>query len=144
MVKESLGVGDYFSKAQTVKEPIEKTLNCEGYFGFGGGYAMVKGFVLYPDRGIYCNSCPLNQSCWDKHKKRTAQVWPEVTSEFERMAQNMKGKGQELVRLWWNTHKVADPYTLVMTGNIEDGAAIAQGAAPKDRGPATLSYPFEK
>jgi len=122
-------------------QTIEDRLGCEGYFGFGGGWAMVNVIVKHGN-ALYCNRCPKGQSCWTAHKKRVALLVPGLTAEFERRAQKMQGP--ELVRAWFDEFKCTDPYTTVMGGNIEDGILVAMEGKPKDRGENTLPWPFNQ
>lgn len=115
-------------------------LKCVGYYGFGGGYAKAKDFTYEGDQ-VYCGVCPIGQECWDKHKKRTGELLPAMTEEFESRA---KGKeGPELMEEWWEEFQTADPYTIVMGGNLEDGMSVAFVGVTKDRGPFTLTWPLE-
>ncbi len=116
-------------------------LHCEGYYGFGGGYAKAREYT-YEGNQVYCNVCPVLISCWDKHKLRVAEMLPEMTKEFERRAE--KKQGMELMDEWWKEFHDADPYTIVMGGNLEDGMAAALTGKIKDRGPFTLTWPFEE
>ena len=116
------------------------TLKCKGYYGFGGGYAKAKGFS-YEDNQIYCSVCPTSSACWEEHKRRTAELIPGLTKEFERRAKEQPQP--ELMEEWYKEFHTADPYTLVVGGNVEDGMAVVIGGAPKDRGPYTLAWPLE-
>lgn len=119
---------------------VEKELNCEGYFGFGGGYVMGKRGKPLPGEASYCNTCPLKDSCWTKHKERCATIVPAVVAAFEEMAKMMKGP--ELVQTWWQIYDAPDPYTTILVGNMKDGTAVAVTGKPKDRGQNTLPWPF--
>ena len=115
-------------------------LSCFGYWGFGGGYAQVKGYT-YPDSGLYCNVCPRTDGCWRAGKERAAGIFPDMVAEFEgRMA---KGKSPAVMEAWFKEFGIPDPYTVLTGGNIEDGMNVAAGGGPKDRGPHTLAWPLE-
>lgn len=122
-------------------ERWDVTLKCRGYFGFGGGYATVKGYI-YKDNAMYCNVCPISTACWNTHKKRVQKMLPELTAHFEEMAARLKGK--ELMDAWWKENEMADPYIMVNGGNIEDGMSVANVGRVKDRGPFGLTWPLEE
>jgi hypothetical protein len=120
---------------------LEKKLNCEGFFGFGSGYGLGKGMV---DQGgpMYCNLCPLQKVCWEKHKARVGGLVPALTEEFELMAKRFLGP--ELVRQWYEKYQVADPYTMTMAANLADGGRHADGMQPEDRGHLSLTWPLQE
>ena len=110
---------------------LHEKLKCLGYYGFGGGYSLVASRDEF-----YCNDCPTQTECWNKHKSRVATIFPESTKAFEEMAKEVQGP--DLMKQWFDLVKTADPYTLVMTGNLEDGSLVASNLPPADRGEGTL------
>lgn len=121
---------------------IHTILNCLGFFGFGGGYRMAE---LGPERAgaSICNSCPVNQECWEKHKARVAEMFPTITAAFERVAAMHAGDVKAMMQTWQQVSGGAtDPYVNVMGGNMEDGMAVRLIGAPKDRGSYSLPWPF--
>jgi hypothetical protein len=118
-------------------------LNCFGYFGFGGGYAAVKENKDRPGYGLYCNVCPLAQACWQEHRERTKEIFPDLMAELERvLAAYPNDKGKTALRVFHERFKVAPPDLVVHGGNIEDGMAVAHGAKPKNRERGTLTWPL--
>lgn len=120
----------------------EQELGCKGYWGFGGGFAHARGFRSSKDGELYCSGgCLISSVCWESHKQRTAEIVPAMTAKFEEMAVDVQGP--ELMERWHELTQSADPYTIIIGGNIEDGMAVGFGAQPKDRGPYTLPWPLE-
>ena len=115
-------------------------LKCRGYYGFGGGYSKIRGFTYEGDQ-VYCGLCPMAKECWDEHKIRTAEIVPGLAMEFERRAGEKQGPA--LMQEWWDEFHIADPYTMITAGNLEDGMCVGMGEEPKDRGPYTLTWPLE-
>lgn len=108
---------------------------CIGYFGFGNGYHLtgVKGTEGY------CNTCPLAVQCWESHRARVRQLFPDLCKVIDEKAKELQGPA--LVK--WIMHKYgSDPYLSVMVGNLEDAQLIKLGRTVKDRGECTLAYPF--
>lgn len=115
---------------------VEKTQKCLGYFGFGSGYTIKPG-----TRG-YCDQCPLSEECWAAHKKRCAAINPDLVAAFEKKAKEIQGHG--LIIWWFDKYGAPDPYTSVMAANMEDAVNINIGGQVKNRGLATLPYPFNQ
>lgn len=135
-------------KSNGARVSIEQELSCEGYFGFGGGASMARrrSRSWAPDEPeLYCSAgCPLRDSCWDKHRARVTRLVPEAVESFEALVRECGDDGQEALHRWVvRTDGLLDPYSTMMTGNIEDGAAVANGGQPKDRAQFTLSWPLE-
>jgi len=132
------------------QKPVQEELRCLGYFGFGGGYEITS-LRLSPkeasrgvrgDGSLYCNAaCPDADACWKIHRKRCADLFPDIDVEYRRM-QEAGLKGPDLVSAFQSKFDCAPPDVLVMGGNIEDGMCLGAGGALKDRGPGTLSYPL--
>jgi hypothetical protein len=131
---------------EPVKERIEERLGCEGYFGFGGGWALAKGLFAESPRSSYCNECPQNEPCWFRHRGRVMFLLPVVTASFLDLAMQKQmedpNAGPEIVKAWFEQHHMADPFSTVLAGNMEDGARVAAGESPKDRGAFTLPWPL--
>ncbi len=118
-----------------------ETLRCYGYHGFGSGFEMA---TTGPPKGknLYCSrACPVGQDCWEVHRRRAAGFFPALAAEFNELAETLQGDA--VVREWAARHDgLAPPEVLVMTGNLEDGARVAQGGVPKDRGEWSLTWPL--
>lgn len=119
---------------------VEEVLNCHGFYGFGGGWLMSKDGPI-PGKQMYCGGdCPISQGCWDKHRERVTRMMPDAVSLFEDWAKELQGP--ELVKKWFTTFGVADPYTVVMMGNLQDGTAVESSGIPRDRDEWTVPWPF--
>lgn len=121
---------------------LHETLHCLGHYGFAIGYARATG-----GPGEYCNECPLRAECWTAHRALVAKIFPDLTAEFEKMAREHHEAGKkdikELFERWRAaTTLQADPYSIVMAGNVEDGLNVGLGGRPKDRGDFTLPWPL--
>ena len=121
-----------------------ETLRCYGYHGFGSGFEMAStGPPRSVDTGeLYCSrGCPMKNDCWDVHRRRVRTLMPGLMAEMDRLAETVRGP--ELVKLWWDTYHGAPPDVAVMSGNMEDGACVASGGPPKDRGEfCSLTWPL--
>lgn len=148
---------------------VEERLGCEGYYGFGGGWAMARGFKAPPEQTnggpdpapgpgqpIYCNTmCERSDTCWELHRKRVRRVLPALAIHFEQFAREHEQSDDERhVMAAWAEYleehdmggpgQFIEPYTTVMAGNLEDGARVGSGEDPKERGKlGTLSYPLD-
>lgn len=127
--------------------PLEDQLHCFGYFGFGGGYAMVKyGLADDDGRQLYCGSkCPRSGACWENHRTRVRELYPDLARIADKIAQ--KHHGAAYMHEWLKQSKqtaenFCEPFSSVMMGNIADGAAVAHGKTPKDRGDWSLTWPL--
>lgn len=121
---------------------IEDEMHCLGFYGFGGGVAIARG-QTGPQGEIYCGAgCTLQQACWEAHRARVKELAPAMVAEFERLVAKHKGRGDLAAKEFYELHRTAEAYAMVMMGNIEDGAAVGHGARPKERGPYTLPFPF--
>lgn len=114
---------------------IEEKHNCLGYFGFGNGISMGEG-----SKDMYCNGCILKSACWEAHRARVRQEFPDVAARIDEMGK--KPNGHKLIMDFVKDNGT-EPYMSMMMGNMEDGARIASKMKPKDRGPYTLKYPFK-
>jgi hypothetical protein len=123
-------------------QQYERVLQCYGYWGFGGGYARTKDQWTLPDGQFYCAACPLTRACWEAHRARVESIFPALVEEFKRLLAKHHDHGPSAVAEFHDLHGNADPYTVGMAANLEDGLAVGAGGAPKARGPLTLSYPF--
>ena len=112
---------------------FEEKEQCKGYYGFGIGY-----HVNTESRG-YCEICPLKQTCWEAHRERCRQFFPDVCKLVDEKAKEIQGP--ELVKCIMKEIGL-EPYMNTMAGNIEDGAWVKATGKPKDRGPYTIPYPF--
>ena len=118
---------------------LETSLNCLGYHGFGGGY-------MHEDKPkhFYCNTCPLTQACWERHKKRTAELFPEATAVFDALVEEHGGNGVKAADAYHRKYGQSPPYMVVNFGNVEDGIRVRADLGVADRGPCTLPYPFPR
>lgn len=120
----------------------EQELHCFGYFGFGGGYAAIKEGKDAPGYGLYCNVCPLQKACWDEHRIRAAEIFPDLMAELERLLATNPGDGRVGLQKFWEEFNCAPPDIAINGGNIEDGMAVASGGQPKDRERGSLTWPL--
>jgi hypothetical protein len=103
---------------------------CSGYFGYGNGRAAPAVNVIVQQTGksmdTPCDSCPAKSICWEKTKDKAAEILPESTRRFMRLAAVLKGPG--LIKAWVkegarpgdppNTYR-PDPYTAMMLVNMQ-------------------------
>lgn len=118
----------------------EQLLGCEGYFGFGGGYAAARDGKLGDS---YCNHCPLRETCFLLHAERVRDMFPSIAIALDVLGADTGLAGGELLsefrRRFASEH---DPLTSVMRGNIEDGLRVGEGGSVRDRNRFTLPFPF--
>lgn len=131
----------------TALRPLEDQLGCFGYFGFASGVSLALFGTPDGPRGeLYCNRCPKGQTCWQRHRDRVRTIFPELTALADEIAAKYEGVHYilELCRQTGQNpnNPLAEPYTCVLMGNMEDGAQIAHDQAPRDRGPGTLVWPL--
>lgn len=123
---------------------------CFGYFGFGGGYYRVvydairhqvqTRATLAEKTELFCSvTCPLNKDCWDRHRDRVRGMYPAATARADSFSYL---RGEEYTQAIQVHMRGREPYLTVMTGNIEDGALVADGHPPKSRGQDTLTWPL--
>lgn len=112
-------------------ERIEEKHNCLGYFGFGTGIS------LPVSKTAYCNGCFLSKACWEAHRARAKQGFPDLANHVDEIGTDKKAYSKFI------NEGGVDPYLTMMMGNIEDSMAITLTGKPKDRGQYTLKYPFE-
>lgn len=125
---------------------IQQEFNCLGYYGFGNGVEFSRKMTKQAEAGVpvsgqgidICSTCVMGQACWAAHRGRVAEMVPDIVKAAEEHYKN----GGDL-NAFVKKHGT-EPYIAVMTGNMEDGGFVASTGRPKDRGEATLPYPFEK
>lgn len=127
---------------------IEQQLQCFGYFGFGSGYALAKWGVADDTRELYCGRCSQSKECWKRHRVRVHTISPDLAALCEKIGKE-NPQSKDFIRAWLKAtdqspKHFVEPFSSVMQGNTEDGARIALGDAPKDRGPQTLTWPLEQ
>ena len=126
-----------------------RVLGCFGYFGFADGFDIKRTRLLSRGRRAGatgpCAICDRGQACWDRHRERTRAFVPDLCRMFDEIAGRHPGNSQGMFEEWFG--KVGggqpDPYTAVMSGNIEDGMLVRETGTPKSRGKATLTWPLE-
>jgi len=124
---------------------LDEELGCEGYFGFGTGFALGARHAPMKDGESACNLCSRKQGCWERHKARVREQVPDLVDHFKELVRQCGGDAARAVVFY--SAMVGggpDPYTLVAAGNAQDGALVGQGGKPKDRGPWTLPWPIGK
>ena len=121
---------------------IEAHLNCFGYFGFGGGWEIVSSGREPDGKLIYCNLCPLKEDCWERHRQRVREFFPDACGEFERMLDECDGDANQAMRMYSSAYSTVPPDIVVQVGNLEDGSRVDSGAGPADRGPYSITFPF--
>jgi hypothetical protein len=123
---------------------IEIHLNCHGYFGFGGGWDMIHNQREPTGQMIYCSAdCQLSQTCWELHRQRCADLFPDAFARFEELLARID-HGPTAVEEYFKLYDQAPAEMLVNGGNVEDGGRVAAGQGVADRGRASLPYPFPK
>lgn len=126
--------------------PVEELLKCFGYYGFGGGWALRRfGTTVDTNRETYCARCPKAHGCWDEHRYRARELFPDMTAAFDKLAETLQGPA--LVEEWIKTSgqsvdHFVEPYSTLMLGNMEDGILVADELPPKDRGHSSLTWPL--
>lgn len=123
------------------KRNVEKEKNCFGYYGFGAGIVLAENG---PGNGgnTYCGeSCPKAADCWIRHTEIVRAKVPGLMAEMDRLVKEGV-MGQALVVHFMNKYGVPTPDITVMIGNMEDGAHAQSYGRVKNRGEATLPYPF--
>jgi hypothetical protein len=133
---------------QLDSRPLQDQLGCFGYFGFGSGIQLAALPRADDQRNqpLYCNQCPNATECWQRHRTRVKVLLPDLTALADELAEKYRGPAyiQKFAQMT-NTPKdaVAEPYLVVMMGNMEDGTRVANSGPPADRGPGTLTWPLE-
>lgn len=115
---------------------LEEKEQCKGYYGFGSGLNI----QTVDGNAQYCTNCPLAKECWEAHKERSKQIFPDMVKIYEDKKKELNGPA--LILWFQNKHGMYDPYTSIMTCNIQDGVLIKAGGKPHPRGLGTLPYPF--
>jgi hypothetical protein len=104
---------------------INQEFNCLGYFGFGNGVSAVR------QKRTYCHACPMAKACWEKHRARCRQMFPDACAHIDELLS--KPDGQKKVGKFIRKHKT-EPYLAIMMG--EPGGWDVRrpdGEARKDR-----------
>ncbi len=128
---------------------LYEKLGCFGYCGFADGYVVSSAFSEDLANGTkpeqlqakrdYCSQCPLHKKCWEAHKDRVRAVFPELCAYVDSWPE----RGIEFTKRHQREFGMVDPYLAAFGGNLQDGAAVACGMAPKDRRAATLTWPLK-
>jgi hypothetical protein len=114
---------------------IDQEFNCLGYFGFGNGISIVR------KQGSYCNGCFMAKACWALHRTRCQLQFPDLCAHIDKLGREKDGQRKIMAFI---KERGSEPYMNMMMGNIEDAMHVLHTGKPKDRGPYTLTYPFEK
>lgn len=115
---------------------IDDEFGCLGFFGFGTGVSIAR------DKGsAYCNGCPKRQACWEMHRARVREMFPDLAAKIDELG--AQKDGNKKIMQFIQSGGV-EPYVNVMTGNMQDGAQVVATGKVKDRGPFTLDYPFKE
>lgn len=129
---------------------LHQLLGCQGYFGFGTGYDLqrriVHGQPPMAGTGGYCNTCPVKVECWQDHRTRVREAFPDLTQLADQIAETHRGA--DYFTEWQKQtdqagDRFVEPYMALMTGNMEDGGRVQQGLGPKDRGRSSLTWPLQ-
>ena len=125
---------------------LEQRLRCFGYYGFGSGYALARWGPKDDTAGLYCNRCRQAATCWPRHRARVRALMPAAAVLVDEIARTHKGPEVVLEFMrrsgQTDTNHIREPYTAVMMGNMQDGAQVASGARPAERGDGTLTWPL--
>lgn len=138
---------------ERIGQRLEDELGCEGYYGFGAGYLWAKKGgptkLHGEDREDYCSSlCARKELCWFRHRGRVMWLLPTLTATFLNICHQVRADDpnasyDEIVKRWIaEAGNMADPFTTVLTGNLEDGGSVANAGRVKPRGPFTIRWPF--
>lgn len=123
---------------------LEQTLGCFGYWGFGGGFEM--GEAEKEDRGhngyLYCNKCPAAALCGDRHRTRASEIYGGMATEYANLLATHDGNALAAQKEFMSKHGCVDPFTLVMSSNIQDGRLVGLGDEPAQRPRGTLTWPL--
>jgi hypothetical protein len=99
------------------------------------------------DKAAYCNSCPVNTGCWDRHRAHVREYVPALAALADDISKTHQG--MDYIREFQKQTEQTDggsftePFMAVMMGNMEDGARVAGGFPPKERGTSTLTWPLQ-
>lgn len=133
--------------------PIHEEFGCVGYYGFGSGVELSRLASKQRVHGedLYCGRCPLKGDCWLKHRDRVRKFVPDLMAMIDEIIATGT-LGPELIREYQRRldaelpgqapHTDPTPDLTVMAGNLQDGARVASGLAPEERGHLTLRLPF--
>lgn len=126
---------------------LPKLLNCFGYAGFGSGYALALYGPADDTDLLACHRCAINDKCWDRHRDRVREMFPDLTAEVDAIAASgLKGDAYMKAVQALNEEMsdiLVEPYIAVMAGNLKDGAQVATNSPLTDRGSSTLTWPLK-
>jgi hypothetical protein len=98
------------------------------------------------EQTAYCNNCPSGPSCWQDHRTRVRELFPDITALADEIAKTHQGPAyiEEFKRQTGQEGATfQEPYLAVMMGNMEDGGRVQGGLPPKERGAWTTKWPLE-
>ena len=124
------------------REPHEE-LGCFGYYGFGSGHEFGRRGPQPGGAPMHCSSRPKSQECWDRRRERAAALFPAAQAEADRILAGCGGDGRLAVLRYSAEHGMPPPDIAATGRNLQDGAEVARGRKPRDRGIATLAWPLD-
>lgn len=101
---------------------------CHGIYLYGAGYHAREDQskeVLTGQASSFCNECPAERSCWERHRSRTAEVSPEHVERYERERRDAekRGIGAALFAANKFRERDPDPYFRLSQENFQRGIA---------------------
>lgn len=130
----------------TNDKPLEDQLGCFGYYGFGSGFALSAYGPPNDTNLLYCNRCSQKETCWERHKQRCRELFPDLCKLVDRLAERYQG--QELLDKFCeetqqDINGFYEPYMIVFGSNTKDGANLACDLPFEDRKEASLIWPLK-
>lgn len=117
-------------------ELIHDEYRCEGFYGFGSGVELHRLGEHADGATLYCGRCPLAEPCWFRHRGRIMWLLPALSAQT--IAYHRKARTDDPDALPGEPQTDEDPFVGALGANLEDGARVAAGQLPKDRGPLSI------
>ena len=132
----------------TTERSLYEQLGCFGYFGFGSGFSLGKYGRPDDTNDMYCNNCPLAQKCWDRHRERCREIYPDLTKLVDEIALECNNDPQAMFKKFCEVtnqdpKQMHEPYTCIWAGNVNDAVCVATDQPVPYRGPHTLTWPLK-